>query len=621
MCGIGGFVRTSRAAEARDVLERMASSMKHRGPDDQGIWVGSARNATIGLCARRLAVQDPTSAGHQPMSSPLSGCVAVLNGEIYNVAELRRGLERDGHRFNGSSDTEIVVHAYDRWGSDFVDHLRGMFAIAVWDPREQRLLLCRDRLGIKPLYFAEIGTGLIFASEIRTLLASGLISPRLSMNGIASYLRLGAVQEPFTILQAASPVRPGHTLTWCDEQITISSYWSLLSRFAGPSFAGTRDEAVAAIRAALEDAVRVHLVSDVPLGVFLSGGIDSTALVGLVSRVADTPPRTVSVVFREQAFSEERYISAVQELYQTDHTSVHLDGDTASHYIPRALAAMDQPSMDGVNTFVVSAAARESGLTVALSGVGGDELFGGYDTFRRVPQLAALHRLPLPSRVLVASLLAAVGRTSDRNEKLKRWLRTDASNLSAAWSLLRELFSSASTATLMLNRDAAASLAAPALLPDTANSISLAELGVYMQNMLLRDADFMSMAHSLEVRVPLLDHELVELVATLPGAWKGGASPSKPLLVDAVSDLVPRDVYSRPKMGFGLPFDHWLRSTLQQQVEDALLDRAYGGPMAAALSPTAVRDVWQGFCRGESGWTRPWALFVLKSWAEANLVL
>jgi asparagine synthase (glutamine-hydrolysing) len=598
----------------------MASSMKHRGPDDEGIWVGSARDATIGLCARRLAVQDPTFAGHQPMSSPLSGCVAVLNGEIYNVAELRQCLERDGYRFKGSSDTEIVVHAYDRWGSHFVDHFRGMFAIALWDPCEHRLLLCRDRLGIKPLYFAEIGTGLIFASEIRTLLASRLISPRLSMSGVGSYLRLGAVQEPFTILEAASPVRAGHVLTWCDGQISTSGYWSLLSHFAGPAFAGTRDAAVAAIRAKLEDAVLLHLVSDVPLGVFLSGGIDSTALVGLVSRVADTPPRTVSVVFPEQAFSEEHFISTVQKRYQTDHTSVHLDGGAASDYIPRALAAMDQPSVDGVNTFVVSAAARESGLTVALSGVGGDELFGGYDkTFRRVPQLVALHRLPRRSRVLMASLLDAVGRTSDRNEKLKRWLCTDASNLSAAWSLSRELFSSASTTALMLDRDAAASLSAPALLPDAANSISLAELGVFMQNMLLRDMDFMSMAHSLELRVPLLDHELVELVASLPGAWKGGASPSKPLLVDAVSDLVPREVYARPKMGFVLPYDRWLRSTLQRQVEHALLDREYGGPVAAALSPTAVRDVWQRFRRGESGWTRTWSLFVLKAWAQANL--
>ena len=596
--------------------------MAHRGPDDEGTVVLDGHDLSVGLCARRLAIQDPSPAGHQPMRSP-SGNVIAFNGEVYNVKELRCELMRLGRVFRGSSDTEVVLYAYDEWGAKSIERVRGMFALAIWDERERRLLLARDRIGIKPLYRAQVAGDLVFASELRTLLLGGLVVPELSPAGVESFLRLGAVEEPHTMLHGVSQVPPGHFEVWQDGDLSTHEYWSLEAAFVRPEARLSRATAVEMIREKLEEAIRIHLVSDVPLGVFLSGGIDSTGLVGLVAHVADEPPRTVSVVFPEQDYSEERYITAISKRYRTQHTAVHLDAQAVVDYVPLGLEAMDQPTIDGMNTFIVSSLARSSGLTVALSGVGGDELFGGYDTFRVVPRLVAMQRrVPSALRSLLARMLDLAGRTDDRDEKFKQWLRGNDRGLDAAYALRRELFGPAVTAELHAGGvSSGASLdgmLVPDPLPDELNTVSYYELAVYMENMLLRDTDVMSMASSLEVRVPLLDHELVELVAGMPGDWKGSTSPPKPLLVDALCDLIPAEVYQRQKMGFTLPYEHWLRGPLSSQVEDALLDDSYGGAASALLDGRAVRNIWKRFCAGEAYWTRPWALFVLKSWGERH---
>jgi asparagine synthase (glutamine-hydrolysing) len=619
MCGIGGIAWTGATRDnVRHPLAAMEKAMVHRGPDDGGTDVVRARWGTVGLCARRLAIQDLSSRGHQPMASRRSGSRICLNGEIYNCPKLRAELAVLGHRFQGHSDTEVVLAAYDQWGPQCFRRLRGMFAVAIWDEPGRRLVLARDRLGIKPLYYADRQAELLFASEIGALLASGLVPPSLSPVGVASYLAVGAVEEPDTIVGGVRALPPGHYGTWDGDRLRPVAYWSLADRFAEP-VDRPRHEAVERVRSALEDAVRCHLVSDVPLGVFLSGGIDSSSLVGLVARVAD-PPQTVSVVVPQQRYSEDRYIRLVAERFATKHTQIVLDEAEVLAQVPAALSAMDQPTFDGVNTFIVSGqAARQAGLTVALAGVGGDELFAGYDTFRIAPGLDQLRRLvPGSTRPLASAIARRALRDTDRGRKLARWLAAREPGLSAV-RLRRELFSPDAVTSLVRDRQPPPVEEPPAPSGDHTNRVSYLELNHYLRNVLLRDTDVMSMAHSLEVRVPFLDHELVELVAGLPGALKTQGSAPKPLLVEAVADLLPADVAQRPKMGFTLPFTVWLRGVLRDRVESALLDPGFGGPVGDLLDHATVREVWYRFLDGKAEWIRPWSLYAIKVWGETKL--
>jgi asparagine synthase (glutamine-hydrolysing) len=597
----------------------MATSMTHRGPDDEGIEISTARNGTLaGLCARRLAVQDCSELGHQPMRNPQTGTVLAFNGEIYNVHELRAELEALGHRFRGTSDTEVVLQGYDQWGTEVFRRLRGMFGLAIWDARADAMVLCRDRLGIKPLYYAADGERLTFASELRTLLASGFVKREVSLSAVASFLALGAIQEPESGLVGVAQLPAGHVARWQSGRLTVESYWSLEEGFARHAGDMSRPEAVGRLRTILEQAVKGHLVSDVPLGVFLSGGIDSTALVALVSEVAPEPPRTVSVIFPQAEFSESPHIHTVKERFQTRHTEIDLGDEEVVEKVPAALAAMDHPSFDGVNTFIVSELARhEAGLTVSLSGLGSDELFGGYDTFSHVPRLNRIRRLaPGPLGTLGGALVSMSGGRSDRRDKLARWLRA-ADIDGSAYALRRELFAPSVAGSLLPEAPPIRELLPPMDSGDEINDVSYLELSVYMRNVLLRDSDVMSMANSLEIRVPFLDHEVVEFAASLPGEWKthNPAAP-KSLLVDALDGLLPPEIVNRPKMGFALPFSHWLRGTLREDAEQVLLDPGSGGALNGLLDRGAVEKTWKRFADGEASWHRPWALYVLKRWGE-----
>jgi asparagine synthase (glutamine-hydrolysing) len=622
MCGIAGVVDHCRREPARSVLRDMAASMIHRGPDDQGIEVAAAGDRVVGLCSRRLAIQDCSPLGHQPMRSQATGRLLAFNGELYNVESLRTELAARGHRFRGSSDTEVVLRGFDEWGTRCLDRFRGMFALALWDAPQDRLVLARDRLGIKPLYYCH-GTGgaLAFASELRTLLRSGVVERRISRAAMGTYLGLGAVREPLTMVEGVQCLPAAHVAIWKDGTLKLEPYWSLDAAFARTASQSSQ-AAVASLRETLEEAVRLHLVSDVPLGVFLSGGIDSSALVGLVSRVAREPPRTVSVVFPQQRFSEAHYATLVSRTFGTQHTSIELDDATVLDEIPRAVEALDQPTSDGINTFVVSGLARSAGLTVALSGLGGDELFGGYDTFRIVPYLNRIRRwTPSLAARAVGTGMARFAPISDRNDKLERWLCATEPEVDA-YSLRRELFGPRATRALMPGVDGGSPrLDRVAGLDDEVNELSKLELEVFMRNVLLRDSDVMSMAHGLEIRVPLLDHLVVEAVAAMSGRWKRSRKRPKPLLVDALADLLPDEVVHRRKMGFTLPFEEWLRSTLRERVESALADRDYGGQVAENLDSRAVADVWRRFLAGETQWHRPWALYVLKAWGERHAAL
>src|SRR5690349_9614160 len=494
MCSISGIL--TLGPTTRDAVARMNRAQQHRGPDDCGI----AETGKVILGNTRLAIIDTSNAGHQPMNDPQTGNWITYNGETYNFKALREEL---GNSFTSNTDTEVVLRAYGRWGVEAFRKLRGMFALAIWDDQKQTLVLARDPLGIKPLYYYSDEQLFVFASELRALLASGLVPRKLNVAGIDSYLAPGSVEAPLTIIEGVRQLLPGHCL-----QVKVNGRLELHDvEFEIPkptTFEGTRDDAVAHLRSELEESVRLHLVSDVPLGVFLSGGIDSSALVALLSRVSDHRPKTFSVVFDEAAYTEAPFSRAVAERFNTDHSEIKLGEDRLLEILPGAIAAIDQPTMDGINTFVVASAVKSKGITVALSGLGGDELFAGYPSFRRALRFSALS--PRSKRVLRAA--SGVGKLalngSVHRQKFWQLMNSDGGP-EDVYRISRQLFSGdlRMQMTGRINDDPARNGHRNGL--DIVNAISRLELRGYMTNTLLRDTDAMSLAHSLEVRVPFVD--------------------------------------------------------------------------------------------------------------------
>jgi asparagine synthase (glutamine-hydrolysing) len=551
------------------------------------------------------------------MWSGHSQAVGVLNGEIYNVKELRHLLELRGHEFRGTSDTEVVLNAYEQWGASCLPRLRGMFALAILDLRDGRVQLARDALGIKPLYYLMTSNTLAFASEVQALVVTGLADARVSEIGVESFLETGAVAEPETLIEGVRMLPPGTWLSWDGLAGEIHRYWDLQRAFERPHDSSSWNETCRELRHVLERAVRRHLISDVPLGVFLSGGVDSTAIVGLASGVSNPPPQTISVDFAERGYGEGKYMDLVASRFGTSHQQVRLSQADLIARLPAALSAMDQPTIDGINTYVVAGVARGAGLTVALSGLGADELFGGYGTFRLSAAAAFARTLPKPIRSGAAWTISRVLGATDSTAKVAQWLASDSPP--APEVVFRELFSVGSRHRLLRARPS--TLRRPTGRPsqlDAFNRVSLSELRTYMLNTLLRDTDVFSMAHGLEVRVPFLDREVVEYVARLPGHLKAGRGP-KSLLVGSLTDILPSEVIRRRKMGFSLPLEHWMRDSLRDDIDDALRDSSFGGPLASLLDPDAVGDTWKAFQAGRVGWARAWSLYVLKSWGQRLL--
>jgi asparagine synthase (glutamine-hydrolysing) len=545
----------------------------------------------------------------------------IFNGEVYNFQALQKELQQHGVSFRSGSDTEVVLKALAFWGPDGIRRFRGMFAFAFWDARTRQLILARDPMGVKPLYYVERPGTVLFASETRALLKSGMIAPRVSLQGLQSYLSLGAVQEPATILEGVLALPAGHYAIWTEEGLRLVKYWGIEDCFTHPApRALSWGDAVDEVRARLETAVRIRLISDAPIGTFLSGGLDSSTVTALAARASGTPVQTVSVVFDEEDYSEKRYVDLVSRRFRTKHTEVRLSQQDFLQLLPKAVLAMDQPTFDGVNTYVVSGQARLAGLTVALSGIGGDELFGGYRSFALVPRLRTLRRwLPPLLRQPAALLAGQLGHDSDQARKLAQWLSYGDDSHYGAEILSRQLFGPADRHRLAAadgHLSTGNGWAFSQRLRDDFNSVSLFELSCYLQNVLLRDTDVMSMAHGLEVREPLLDQDLVELVATLPGSLKRQGDLPKGLLAAAMRQDLPPEVVTRPKMGFTLPFAHWLKGPLRRTVEDSLRDPSVGGEVADLLDAPAVTAVWTRFLEGSASWVRPWSLYVLKQWGH-----
>jgi asparagine synthase (glutamine-hydrolysing) len=601
----------------------MTDAMAHRGPDASGTW--SCPQGVLGH--RRLSIIDLSSAADQPFHSTDGALTIVFNGEVYNYRDLRRRLQALGHAFRTDSDTEVLLAAYREWGADCLHELEGMFAFALHDARDGAFLLARDRMGVKPLYLYRGDGHLVFASELRALLASGLVPRRTDPDALVDHLRYQTVHAPRTLVHGVTMLEAGHAMRVTATDERTWRWYDPVQRM-DPGVGRLPLAAVhAGIRERMARAVEKRMVADVPFGAFLSGGIDSSVVVGLMARASTTPVHTFSVVFDEERFSEERYARLVAERSRTEHTPVRLRPADMLHLLPDALAAMDHPSADGPNTYVVSKVTREAGITMVLSGLGGDEVFAGYPVFAR--SMALWRRrwaaaLPRAVRGALGDAVAAV-RPSIATAKLAELLRAPSFAVADTYPVSRLSFRDRDLAPLlrraplpanavhgitraMLPREVAARL--PVL-----SQVSLAELATYLQNVLLRDTDQMSMAHALEVRVPFLDHHLVEYALAVGDALKYPRTP-KQLLTEAMGDLLPHEVVHRPKMGFTLPWEVWMRGELRELCARALA-RLDAHPQ---FVPGAVPALWERFLRHDPrvNWSRLWSLVVLGDWMERH---
>jgi asparagine synthase (glutamine-hydrolysing) len=615
MCGICGLVAGERdRGPDREAVARMSGRLVHRGPDDDGLFC----EGPVALAARRLSIID-LAGGHQPIENEDGSAVVVQNGEIYNYRELKHELASRGHRFATDCDTEVLVHGYEEWGEAFVERLRGMFAIAVWDKRRQRLLLARDRFGIKPLYYRHVGGSLAFASELKALLEQPGFSREIDPQAVAAYLAFNSIPAPLTIFREARKLPPGHLLTWEGGEVALRRYARPGPPPAGEVRDGSASQLAGELREVLDDSVRAHLVADVPVGVLLSGGVDSGGLAALASRHVSEPLRTFSIGFEEEGFNELSRARLVAERYGTDHHELVVRPD-AVELLPKLVEAFDEPFGDSsaLPTYLVSELAVGE-VKVALSGEGGDELFGGYYTYvadllaRRVGRLAALAR----------PLAEALPSRTDRvgfDYKAKRFARAAALPPLERHHGWKEIFSPQARAELA---GPGASAWDPLDLyreryAETDGAEPLArmqdvDLGIYMADDLLVKTDRLSMAHSLELRVPFLDPEVADFAFSLPTHLKVRGFAKKRLLRNALEPLLPREILHGRKQGFSIPIAAWLRGPLEPFAREVLAPGAVA--RQGLLDPAAVTPILDRHVSGQEDLSRQiWGLMALTLW-------
>jgi len=642
MCGICGFT----GSRADTALTAMVGALHHRGPDDRGSW--ASESVSLGMA--RLAVLDLSPAGHQPMTTGDDGIHIVYNGEVYNFAEQRRLLEEHGVRFRSTSDTEVVLRLYERFGDDFVLRLRGMFAIAIWDarkgPTRERLVLVRDHLGIKPLLYSDVGGRIVFASELKALLASGFVSPRIDPTALRTLLTYGSVLQPRTMLAGVRALPPGHRLVAERGRVQVERYWTLgIDRVASLRLRSYAEQ-VEAVASVLEESARLQLVSDVPIGAFLSGGVDSSILVAVMAKALGSPVKTFSVGFESEGahIDETSDAERMARHLGTDHTTSIVTGSDARDRIAAIAAALDQPSVDGVNSYFVSMAARRD-VTVAVSGTGGDELFAGYPWFITMAQDSERWARE-PWRAFAGSVLSAAARHSALDALVRRRgggrvHRLRRGGFVGAYGEIYQIFGPVTAARLLASSLATRAGAGASPHRDLSGLdelpqgsavervTALATRG-YLTNQLLRDIDAVSMAHSLEVRVPYLDPVVVDTALSLPDAAKLGdvrtanaygqtyrATGAKRVLIDVGRRWLPSDFDVQQKRGFAMPFDAWLRGSMHDVMADALDDSVVR--RRGLLEPAAVASVRDRFARGDASWAEPWLLMMIELWCREVL--
>ncbi len=612
MCGINGIITNKNNTKLPFAIKQMNDALSHRGPNNEGSLI----NKNIALGHRRLSIIDLSDAAAQPITDNSGRFVLVYNGELYNFKELK--FELSNYDFKTHTDSEVILAAYQKWGTDCLSHFDGMFAFALLDKKDNTLFITRDRLGIKPLYYYQSDNHFLFSSEIKALLASDLVPRKINKAGIYDYVRYQTIHAPDTIIENVSMLMPGHYIIIKNKELKIKKYWSL--DFKPEQQEKTYGEIKNDINNLVFSAVEKRLMSDVPIGAFLSGGIDSSIITAVMSKLSSSKINTFSVNFDEAEFSEGKYARMVADRFGTNHTEILLTPKDFLDNLPTALKYMDHPSGDGPNSFIVSKVTKEAGITVALSGLGGDEVFAGYDVFKQVSQAyqhKLLSKIPHFARKFGASTLSTL-KKDIRSKKLAELLKVNDFTLENIYPLSRLLYT---------EKEVLSFFASPENIPNKVNEItseiklkpthllsavSSAEMQTYMQNILLRDTDQMSMASSLEVRVPFLDHKLIEYAYQIPDKFKYPHTP-KQLLIEAMN-ILPAEIVNRPKMGFLLPWDLWLKNELYGFADSRIKSLA----ARPFFNEKTILSSWQAFQSGDKSisWARLWIFIVLEDYIQ-----
>ncbi|MCC6287129.1 MAG: asparagine synthase (glutamine-hydrolyzing) [Chitinophagaceae bacterium] len=619
MCGIAGILYfKASSSHSPDSIVKMTNALSHRGPDADGFFVENE----ISLGHRRLSIIDLSIAANQPFIDHSGRYIMVYNGEMYNYQEVRAKLK--DYPFKTSGDTETLIAAYAQWGIKCIEQFKGMFAFAIWDRQEKELCIVRDRMGVKPLYYYVDDEKLLFASEVRSILASGLVDRKISKEGLFEYFSYQSVSYPLTIIEGIKQLEAGSYFTIKNGATTKKNYWSITNKknnFEYPSKKVVQNN----ISDLLIKSVQRRLVSDVPVGAFLSGGIDSSVVVGLMATACNVQPATFNISFSEKEYDESAYAEIVAKKFNTNHTKIKLSPTVMLDELENALSAMDTPSGDGINTFVVSKAIRNAGIKVALSGIGGDELFAGYPIFNQFQKLHAKKGMWKNTGLIrkIAAALMPAKQFSNKKYRMQQLLNCSSPEIEEIYPVLRQILSSKLIHELLnipqINttalQDKLLSVKSDLHHLPVLSQVSAAEYLGYTQHTLLKDTDQMSMAVALEAREPFFDTDLVEYVLGIPDQFKQPVY-SKSLLVESVKPLLPDEIVFRKKQGFVFPWELWMKKELRSFCEtriNKMSERAY-------FKPSMLKLYWQRFLNNDPAirWADIWLFVVLEYWLEKN---
>ena len=614
MCGIAGFVHFGQQSDSCDLVISMTNTLAHRGPDAFGYY----HDDTISLGHRRLSIIDLEERSNQPFSDYTGRFVLSFNGEIYNYQSLKKDLNH--YPFTTYSDTEVLIAAFSTWGIDCLHKLDGIFAFSLWDKENHTLWLVRDRLGVKPLYLFKKDSTIAFASEMRSFIRSGLIMPTVNSKGLYHYLGFHSVSSDSAILNDVTELEAGTYLKITASSQEYTTYWTPLNSPLKTNL--KRDEINSDILKLLNKAVQKRMTSDVPVAAYLSGGIDSSAIVALMSIQSSQTVNTFTLGFSENEFDETLYASEIVRRFKTNHTSVLLNKDELLHKIVTGLDVMDSPSADGINTFLLADAITKAGIKVALSGIGGDELFAGYPSFNyflKLHKWKSVFNNTYSTRFIFSTLLKYAPQTN--LNKFKEILQLRDLSIASVYPALRRTLSSDEIKNLLKSTTSTSRCDSNLLANEELNKFgllsqySIAEYKGYAKNTILKDVDQMSMAFGLEIREPFFDHQLIEYVLSLPDEMKLGGS-TKQLLTDALEPLLPQGIIKRTKKGFVLPWKVWMKNELKSFCESQILECAE----REFINKTYLIKMWNQFLRDKNrvSWITIWQLVVLNYWMNKN---
>ncbi len=614
MCGIAGILNRSSPV-SRELIKRMTDAMSHRGPDSEGFY----QDGPLAFGHRRLSIIDLSEAANQPFIDHSGRYSLIFNGEIYNYAEVKQII--DDYPFCTHSDTEVIMAGFIKWGPGCLKYLRGMFTIAIWDSEEKSLFIARDRFGVKPLYYYHDDDQFIFASELRAILTVFKGKRKLDEAAIAEYFRYQSIGFPFSPVEGIKQMGAGTWMLIRNGKIRTETYWDPITNRFDFNFTDKK-QVEAKVRELMLQSVKRRLVSDVPVGAFLSGGIDSSAVVGLMVEAGDPSPRTFTISFDEADYDESRYAEIVAKNFNTDHTRILLKPEIMLEELTSALDAMDVPTGDGINTYVVSKAIHEQGIRVALSGVGGDELFAGYPIFLNYVSLHQkrwIWNTPMFARELAGGLLGK----GAKKDRVRQMMKLSSPAIENSYPVFRQLLSPDAMHRLTnlngsgqqtLSRQLISKRTELARLPFY-SQVTAAEYMGYTQQTLLKDTDQMSMAHSLEIREPYFDQDLVEFVMSVPDHFKVPVYP-KSLLVESLKPMLPDEIVHRKKQGFVFPWKEWIKNELRSFCEKHINGMA-GRDFIQGIN---LKNTWNRFLKDDPNirWQEMWLFVVLDYWIEKN---